>query len=1493
VGEVETTLARIWEKVLKLERVGRHDDFFKLGGHSLLAVTLIERMRREGFKLDVRALFVTPTLMALAAAVGGASDTIAVPPNLIPPGCAAITPAMLPLVNLSQEEIDRIVSQIPGGAANVQDIYPLAPLQEGFLFHHLMGDEGDTYLLVDQLGFDSRERLERYLDAVRSVVARHDILRTAVLWEGLSEPVQVVLRQVELPVTEIELDPADGDVQAQLYARFDPRRHRVDIRKAPPLRLCFAHDVQNDRWLLHELWHHIARDHATEEVMPSEIQACLLGQADRLPPALPFRNLVAQARLGVSAAEHEAFFREMLGDVEEPTAPFGLLDVRGDGTAIKEASQPVETALVLRLRQQARQLGVSLASLCHLAWAQVLARTSGRDDVVFGTLMFGRMQRGERTDLSIGLFMNTLPLRIRLGSEGVETSVRRVHTLLAGLLRHEHASLALAQRCSAVRAPAPLFTALLNYRHSDKVAIEQDARAGQALTGTVLLSGGDRTSYPFELTVDDFGDDLNLIAQVDESIDPQRLCAFMLAALESLTTALEQAPTMPVRCLEILPGAERRQLLVDFNDTTVAYPQEQCVHELFETQAIQTPVATALVYEEQTLGYGELNRRANQLAHYLIALGVKPDDRIAICAERSLEMVVGVLGILKAGGAYVPLDPNYPTERLAYMLKDTVPKVLLAHATTSVLTALSVVLDADAITVVDLQLDAAAWADQPATNPSRGTTGLTPEHLAYVIYTSGSTGKPKGVLVPHRPLVNTVLNFRREPGLGPDDTVVAVSSLSFDMHVGDLHVPLSVGARIVLASREVATDGSLLRALLERSGATLLQGTPATWKLLVAAGWRPPRRFKVMTEGEALPRDLAEQLLDRVDVVWNLYGPTETTVWSTCARLRRPLERIVIGRPMPNVQVYILDVHGNPTPIGVAGELYIGGAGVARGYLNRPELNAERFIADPFSAMPHARMYRTGDLGRWLPDGNIEFIGRNDFQVKIRGFRIELGEIEARLSEHASVRDAMVLAREDTPGDKRLVAYVTSTGVVSAEALRAHLTNLLPEYMVPAAYVHLDVLPLTPSGKLDRKALPAPDGTSYVTRGYEAPVGEVETTLARIWEKVLKLERVGRHDNFFELGGHSLSAIQLVAALQRHFNAQISDIFRCPSLIEQAQHFRPSGEALQQPIDRAKNSLSTGAERYEKMMTDVNYQPSIAANGPSLSGSSDPHPSFKADVSGHGRPMILIAGLASSGDTFKTTVEHFTGEYECHVLTLAGFAGVPPIDGPLLASAKRDLAEYIRANHLGKPVIVGHSLGGFLAVDLAAKHPDLVGPLVIVDSLPFFAGPWFQAKTLDDAKPMIESMHAYMSNQPREQYDAYAHTGAATKYMVTNPSDWETIKQWGLASDPKTVSNAMYELLGEDLRPQLSKITVPVLVLGSWSGQHEQLGASGMDVPRAKFEQTFEEQYQGLRTLHFAMADTARHFIMLDDPQWFFAQVDGFLRDPVKTMQQRGFRGST
>ena len=739
-GEVETRMAEVWAEVLKLDRVGRHDNFFELGGHSLLAVTLIERMRRSGFRVDVRSLFATATLADLAATVDVDAPAVEVPPNLIPAGCQAITPEMLPLVELSQAEIDGIAGAVPGGAANVQDIYPLAPLQEGILFHHLMGGEGDPYLLAVQFSFDTRAHLDGYLNALQAVVNRHDILRTAIQWEGLAEPVQVVWREAPVHVEEIEFDADAGDISEQLYARFDPRRFRIDVRRAPLLRLYLAYDRQKDRWLTMMLRHHLAGDHTTLEVMHSEIQAHLLGQAEQLPVPLPFRNLVAQARLGVSQQEHEGFFRRMLGDVEEPTAPFGLLDVQGDGRGIEEAYLAVDSDLSRRLRAQARRLGVSAASLCHLAWGRVLAKVSGREDVVFGTVLFGRMQGGEGADRVMGLFINTLPVRIAIGDEGVEAAVRRTHTLLADLLRHEHASLALAQRCSAVPAPAPLFSALLNYRHSPGAARVPSAEAKQAWGGIRGLRGEERTNYPFTLSVNDLGEGFSLTAQTPASVGPLRVCEFMRTALESLVDALQTSPATAVRTLDVLPASERDRVLYEWNDTKAEYPSDKCVHELFEEQVLKSPDAVAVVFEDRELSYSELNRRANQLAHYLRELGVKPDDRVAICVERGFEMIVGLMAVLKAGGAYVPLDPAYPVERLRFMLEDSEPVALLTQSHLRELFAAT----GDALSVLDLDDQDAAWHRLLDSNPDPSLIGLTPRHLAYLIYTSGSTGQPEG-----------------------------------------------------------------------------------------------------------------------------------------------------------------------------------------------------------------------------------------------------------------------------------------------------------------------------------------------------------------------------------------------------------------------------------------------------------------------------------------------------------------------------------------------------------------------------------------------------------------------------------------------------------------------------------------------------------------------------------------------------------------------------
>ena len=1156
-GEIESALAAIWGEVLKLDRVGRHDNFFELGGHSLLAVILIERMRRQGLQVDVRALFAASTLAELAATVEAKASVIAIPPNQIPAECTLLTPEMLPLATLTQDEIDRVVGSVPGGVANVQDIYSLAPLQEGILFHHLMGGEGDPYLLATLLSFDTRERLDGYLKAMQSVINRNDILRTAVMWEGLSQPVQVVQHRAPLPIQEIELDPADGDVGEQLYARFDPRRCRLDLRQAPLLRAYIAFDQGQDRWLMMQLLHHLLADHTTMEVMQEEIQAHLLGQAELLPAPLPFRNLVAQARLGVSKEEHEAFFRKMLADVEEPTTPFGLFDVQSDGTGIEEARVALEAALAERVRERARRLGISAASLCHLAWARVLARVSGREDVVFGTVLFGRMQGGAGSDRVMGLFTNTLPVRIRIGEEGVESCVRQTHALLAEIMRHEHASLALAQRCSAVPAPAPLFSALLNYRHSPGAG--RTARAWEDIR-TIRVE--ERTNYPFTLSVDDVdGEGFWLTAQTVASVDPRRVCQYIETTLESLVAALETTPSLAVRKLEVLPASEQHQLLYEWNDTRTEFPSQPCIHQLFEEQVRTCPDATAVVYEEASLTYAELNRHANRLAHYLRGLGVKPDARVAICVERGLEMVVALLAVLKAGGAYVPLDPAYPGERLRFMLEDCAPVALLTQKHLQPLFAEP----PDAVRLVDVSADTTAWSHQLDSNPDCASVGLTPQHLAYVIYTSGSTGTPKGVMVEHRNVTRLFVATDAWFHFSRSDIWTLFHSYAFDFSVWEIWGALLYGGRLIVVSKSVVHSPGDFYKLLCQTGVTILNQTPSAFRQLVTAqeASRELHQLRhVIFGGEALEvatlKPWYEQNNGQCTGLVNMYGITETTVHVTYRPLPRTQaeggEGNLIGRRIPDLRIYILDECGEPAPVGVAGEMYIGGAGVARGYLNRPELTAERFLADPFAADAGARMYKTGDLGRWQSDETIEFVGRNDFQVKIRGFRIELGEIEARLAEHAGVQEAVVIAREDTPGDKRLVAYYTAADTNGqrngAVEFRSHLSGKLPGYMLPAAYVRLTSMPLTPNGKLDRKALPLPEGDVYAVRGYEEPQGEIETRLVKIWADLLNVGRVGRQDNFFELGGHSLLAMQLTARIGRTFEVELTvrSVFEAPTI---------------------------------------------------------------------------------------------------------------------------------------------------------------------------------------------------------------------------------------------------------------------------------------------------------------------------------------------------------
>ncbi|WP_236707129.1 non-ribosomal peptide synthetase, partial [Pseudomonas sp. Leaf129] len=1169
LGEIEVTLAWIWSELLGVEHVGRHDNFFALGGHSLLAVRLIERLRRQGLSLAVRNLFQTPVLSVLASTVGQQSEVM-VPPNLIKPETCKITPDLLPLIDLGQSDIDVIVSQVPGGAANIQDIYALSPMQDGILFHHMLAKEGDPYLLVAQMAFADRETLERYLCAVQQVVDRHDILRTAFVWGGLSRAAQVVWRQAPLSVTDVVLDLADGPTTEQLSRRFDSCRHRIDLTQAPVLRFIVAHDPVASRFIVTQLQHHLIDDASSLQFFYNEVQAFLANRGEKLLPPQPFRNLIGQVRLGRSASEHERFFRSMLADIEEPTLPFGLAEVHLDGAQVGQTHRMISAELNDRLRVQARRLKVSLASVCHVAFAQVLARTSGQEKIVFGTVLFGRMQAGHGSDRAMGMFINTLPIRLDSGGVDTAESVQQAHSRLAELLAHEHASLALAQRCSGVATGTPLFSALLNYRHNDLAGANNIVQTIGQMPGVEFLSEQERTNYPLTLSVEDFGHSLGLTTQVVTPFDSDRVCSYMEEALHSLAQTLENSPHRPVRQVNVLPACERTLLLETWNATDASSPDHLCIHHLFEAQVARTPEATALIFEGEALTYGELNARANRLAHRLVEWGVRPDQRVAICVERSTAMVISVMAILKSGGAYVPLDPAYPGDRLAYILADAAPALVLADAAGRRVLGEALQL----YTVLDPN-EILTSADANFQLP-----GLTPRNLAYVIYTSGSTGQPKGIMIEHRGLIASTLARTTAYKPSIDVVFLLLSSMAFDSSVAGIFGTLTTGGTLCLPGSEAVVDPHVISRLLIENNVTSVLLVPSLAKVVLpkVAQLGYGKLRQVIMAGEVCPAKLIQELASAFTAVelFNEYGPTEATVWAAVHRCSSDdVDPVPIGRPISNTRIYLLDARGEPVPLGAVGEMYIGGMGVARGYLNLAELTNKRFLLDPFAGKLDARMYKTGDLARYLPNGNLVFLGRNDDQIKIRGLRIELGEILTRLTEHPSICEAVVEVQGVKP-DNRLVAYVVAkpgdagkdaviptadreVGIPLAGRLRDYLSERLPDFMVPSAFVLIESLPLTPNGKLDRRALPAPEGEAFAHAAYEAPQGETETILAAIWSELLGLEQVGRHDNFFAIGGHSLMAVQLMQDVRSYgLECLLSDIFEHPRLANLANQIAQS-----------------------------------------------------------------------------------------------------------------------------------------------------------------------------------------------------------------------------------------------------------------------------------------------------------------------------------------------
>lgn len=1050
-----------------------------------------------------------------------------------------------------------------------------------------------AYNQFGALCFEGELNIPALTQSLTEIVRRHEILRT-VFPEQDGGPVQAIQppHRIQLPVLDLtELAGPALEARVQQLAIAEAQQP-FDLAVGPLLRLKLLRLAPQSH-ILFLTAHHICGDGWSGGVLSQELTALYTAYVQDAPSPLPelplqYADYAVWQRQWMddaASAAQLAYWKQQLAGLppllELPADHPRPVVQRFCGALHRFEFSPAlaQKLKALGSRSQTTPFMIGLA-----AFAILLARYSRTDDIAIGSLIANRSRR-ELEEL-IGFFANTLVLRVDLAGEPtVLDLLARVRKMT--LAAYDHQELPFEKLVDELRPERslsynPLFQVLFTWQSNNTLA----PVALPAVTVKALDIHPGTAKFDLHLNLWD-ADTGGLRGELEYNSDLFEAATItrMAGHLQVLLTAMVENPEERITRLPLLTEAERCQLLAEWNDTAIPYPQDKRLHQWVEEQVMRTPDAVAVTFEGQQLTYRELNERANQLAHHLQRLGVGPDTLVGICVERSLEMVVGLLGILKAGGAYVPLDPTYPAERLAFMLEDAAPAVLLTqhHLLPHLSNCESEVLCLDT-----------GWTAIAQASTQNPDVALDKENLAYMIYTSGSTGRPKGAMNTHGAICNRLLWMQDEYGLTPADSVLQKTPFSFDVSVWEFFWPLMTGARLVVARPEGHKDSAYLVRIIVEQQITTLHFVPSMLQIFVnEPGLAACCSLKrIICSGEALPFALQQRLFERLDVeLHNLYGPTEAAVDVTYWACERESERMIvpIGRPVANTQIYLLDPRLQPTPIGVPGELYIGGVQLARGYLKRPELTAEKFVPDPFSSEPGARLYRTGDLARYLPDGAIEYLGRIDFQVKIRGFRIELGEVESVLANHPAIHEIVVVARADQAGNQQLVAYIVlvPNHHPTAGELRDFAQQRLPEYMVPAVFVVLEALPLSSNGKVDRRALPAPDaGRLALSSGFVAASTPQEQLLAAIWAGLLGLERVGIHDNFFELGGDSLRATQVTAkAREGGLNLTLQQLFQHQTVFELA---RVAGQqaAVAPPLRIEAFDLIGAADR-QRLPADV------------------------------------------------------------------------------------------------------------------------------------------------------------------------------------------------------------------------------------------------------------------------------------------------------------------